>query len=92
MLGPDGLVAAAVGGVLALWLLRSRIWLGLWTGVVALVAFAIVASSGLPIDDRYTFVLVALLAICGGAGLFGWRSLPPGHPRRRLWQAGSVLW
>ena len=91
VLGPDGLVAAAVGGVLALWLLRSRIWLGLWAGVVALVAFAIVASSGLPIDDRYTFVLVALFAICGGAGLFGWRSLPPGHPRRRLWQAGSVL-
>jgi hypothetical protein len=91
VLGPDGLIAAAIGGVLSLWLLRSRICLALCAGVVALVAFAIVASSGLPIDDRYTFVLVALLAICAGAGLFGWRSLPREHPRRRLWQAGSIV-
>jgi hypothetical protein len=91
VLGPDGLIAAAIGGVLSLWLLRSRIWLGLCAGIVALVAFAVVASSGLPIDDRYTFVLVALLAICAGAGLFGWRSLAADDPRRRLWQAGSVV-
>jgi hypothetical protein len=91
VLGPDGLIAAAIGGVLSLWLLRSRIWLGLCAGIVALFAFALVASSGLPIDDRYTFVLVALLAICAGAGLFGWRSLAPDHPRRRLWQSGSVV-
>jgi hypothetical protein len=91
VLGPDGLIAAGLGGALSLWLLRSRIWLGLCAGVVALVAFALVASSGLPIDDRYTFVLVALLAICAGAGLFGWRSLPVEHPRRRLWQAASVV-
>jgi hypothetical protein len=91
VLGPDGLIAAAIGGVLSLWLARSRIWLGLCAGIVALIAFALIASSGLPIDDRYTFVLVALLAICGGAGLFGWRSLPAEHPRRRLWQAGSLV-
>lgn len=91
VMGPDGLVAAAIGGLLSLWLLRSRIGLALCAGIVALVAFAIVASSGLPIDDRYTFVLAALLAICVGAGLFGWRSLPTSHPRRRLWQAGSVV-
>jgi hypothetical protein len=91
VLGPDGLVAAAIGGVLSLWLLRSRIVLGLCAGAVALAAFAVIASSGLPIDDRYTFVLAALLSICAGAGLFGWRSLPAGHPRRRLWQAGSVV-
>ena len=91
VLGPDGLITAAIGGVLSLWLLRPRIWLGLGAGLVALLAFAIVASSGLPIDDRYTFVLVALLAICAGAGLFGWRSLPSDHPRRRLWQAGSIV-
>jgi hypothetical protein len=90
VLGPDGLIAAAIGGVLSLWLLRSRAWLGFVVGVVAIVAFAIVASSGLPIDDRYTFVPVALLAIFGGAGLFGWRSLPEGHPRRRLWQGGAI--
>jgi hypothetical protein len=91
VMAPDGLVAAAIGGVLALWLLRERIVLGLCAGLVALVAFAVIASSGLPIDDRYTFVLVALLSVCAGAGLFGWRSLPAGHPRRRLWQAGSVV-
>jgi hypothetical protein len=91
VLGPDGLIAAAIGGVLSLWLLRSRAWLGFVVGVVAIVAFAIVASSGLPIDDRYTFVPVALLAVFGGAGLFGWRSLAAGHPRRRLWQGGSLV-
>ena len=35
--------------------------------------------------------VITLLAICAGAGLFGWRSLPDDHPRRRLWQAGSVV-
>ncbi len=90
VLGPDGLIAAAIGGVMSVWLLRSRILLALGAGGVALVAFAVIASSGLPIDDRYTFVLVALLAILAGAGLFGWRSLPADHPRRRLWQTGAV--
>jgi len=46
---------------------------------------------GAPIDDRYTFVIVALGAIFAGAGLAGWRSLAPSHPRRRLWQAGALL-
>ena len=27
----------------------------------------------------------------GGAGLFGWRTLEPGDPRRRLWQGGAVV-
>ena len=64
VLGPDGLVAAAIGGVLSLWLTRSRALLGFAVGVVAIVAFLIVASSGLPIDDRYAFLPAALLAIC----------------------------
>jgi len=75
VLGPDGLVAAAIGGVLSLWLLRSRALLGFAAGVLAIIAFAIVASSDLPIDDRYTFVAVSLLTIFAGAGLFGWRLL-----------------
>jgi hypothetical protein len=90
VLGPDGLVAAAIGGVLSLWLLRSRAWLGFVAGLVAIVAFAIVASSGLPIDDRYTFVPVSLLTIFAGAGLFGWQLLARDHPRRRLWQGASI--
>jgi hypothetical protein len=91
VLGPDGLVAAGLGGVLALWLTRSRALLGAAAAVVAVVALALVASSGLPIQDRYVFLIAALGAIFGGAGLFGWRSLPPEHPQRRLWQAASIV-
>jgi hypothetical protein len=91
VLGPDGLIAGGIGLVLSLWLARSRVVLGVAAGLVALVAFAAVASSGLPIDDRYTFVIAALGAIFAGAGLFGWRSLPAEHPGRRLWQAGSAV-
>jgi hypothetical protein len=91
VLGPDGLIAAALGGVLSLWLLRSRAWLGFLAGVLAIIAFAIVASSGLPIDDRYTFVAVSLLAIFAGAGLFGWRLLARDHPQRRLWKGAAVV-
>jgi hypothetical protein len=91
VLAPDGLVAAAVGGALALWLTRSRALLGAAAVALAVVALAIVASSGLPIQDRYVFLIAALGAIFGGAGLFGWRSLAPDHPRRRLWQGGSIL-
>jgi hypothetical protein len=91
VLAPDGLVAAALGGALALWLTRARALLGAAVGALALVALALVASSGLPIQDRYVFLIAALAAIFGGAGLFGWRSLVPDHPRRRLWQGASIL-
>ena len=91
VLGPDGLIAGGIGLVLSLWLARSRILLAVAAGLVALVAFAVIASSGLPIDDRYTFVIAALGAIFAAAGLAGWRELPPEHPRRRLWQAASVI-
>jgi hypothetical protein len=91
VLGPDGLVGAALGGVLALWLTRSRALLGAAAGVVALVAFAIVAAAGLPIQDRYVFLMAAILAVFAGAGLLGWQQLDPGHPRRRLWQAAAAV-
>jgi hypothetical protein len=91
VLAPDGLVAGVLGGGLALWLARSRALLGAAAAALALVALALVASSGLPIQDRYVFLIAALAAIFGGAGLFGWRSLEPGHPRRRLWQAAAVV-
>ena len=90
VLGPDGLVAAALGGVLALWLARSRALLGAVATAIAVIAFAIVAAAGLPIQDRYVFLIASLGAIFGGAGLFGWRSLEHEHPRRRLWQAASA--
>jgi hypothetical protein len=90
VLAPDGLVAGALGGALALWLTRSRALLGAAAAALAIVALALVASSGLPIQDRYVFLIAALAAIFGGAGLFGWRTLEPGHPRRRLWQGAAV--
>ena len=91
VLAPDGLVAGALGGVLALWLTRSRALLGAAAGVLAVVALALVAAAGLPIQDRYVFLIAALAAVFGGAGLFGWRTLEPGHPRRRLWQGAAVV-
>jgi hypothetical protein len=91
VLRPDGALAAAIGGLLSIWLLPRRALPGLATGAVALVAFGVVASSGLPIQQRYAFLPACLLAIFAGAGLFGWRSLPPDHPARRPWQAAGVL-
>jgi len=84
-------VAAAVGAVMTLWLTRSRVALGAVAAAIAIVALALVASSGLPIQDRYVFLIAALATIFGGAGLFGWQTLERGHPRRRLWQAGAVV-
>lgn len=86
VLDPDGVLAAVCGAALALWLTRRRAALGAAAAVIAVAALAVVASSRLPIQDRYVFLIAALGAVFGGAALFGWRSLPPSHPRRRLWQ------
>jgi hypothetical protein len=91
VLAPDGLVAAALGGLLALWLTRRRALLGAAAVALAVLALALVAASGLPIQDRYVFLIAALGAVFGGAGLLGWRSLPRDHPRRRLWQLASLV-
>jgi hypothetical protein len=90
VLRPDGALAAAVGGLLSVVLLRRRALAGVATAAVSLVAFGVVASSGLPIQQRYAFLPACLLAIFAGAGLFGWRSLPAEHRARRPWQAASV--
>lgn len=91
VLGPDGVFAALAGAALALWLTRRRARLGAGASLIAVLALALVASSGLPIQDRYVFLIAALGAVFAGAALFGWRSLAPEHPRRRLWQAIAVL-
>jgi hypothetical protein len=91
ILRPDGALAAAIGLLLSIWLLRRRALPGVITGAVGLVAFAVVASSGLPIQQRYAFLPAGILAIFAGAGLFGWRSLPAGHRARRPWQATAVV-
>jgi len=91
VLRPDGSLAAAIGGLLSLWLLPRRAIRGMITAAVSLVAFAVVASSGLPIQQRYAFLPACLLAIFAGAGLFGWRSLPEEHRGRRPWQATAAV-
>jgi hypothetical protein len=91
ILRPDGLLAAGIGGALSLWLLRSRAIIGAVAGIAAVLTLAIVSSPGLPINTRYAFLAATILAIYAGAGAFGWLNLPKDHPRRRLWQAGSVV-
>jgi hypothetical protein len=91
ILRPDGLVAAALGGALSLWLLRDRARLGIAAGLLAVFALALLASFGLPIDTRYMLLPASLLAIFAGVGLFGWHSLFKDHPFRRPWQFLSLV-
>jgi hypothetical protein len=90
VLDPDGVLAALAGAALALWLTRRRALLGAAATAIAVLALALVASSGLPVQDRYVFLIAALGAVFAGAALFGWRSLPREHPRRRLWQLTAL--
>jgi hypothetical protein len=79
------LFGAAGGGLLALAWLRRRALLGAAAGVVAMVAFCVLAAAGLPILGRYLLGPATILAIFCGAGAFGWAELPRGHPWRRRW-------
>ncbi|MCA1689745.1 MAG: hypothetical protein LC720_04670 [Actinobacteria bacterium] len=85
------LLGAAVGGVLSLWWLRRRARLGAATGVVALVAFGVLAAAGLPIITRYLLLAACILAVFCGAGAFGWMELAADDPRRRWWRAAAVV-
>ncbi len=91
ILRPPVLVAAALGGVLSLWWLRSRALIGASAGVLAVVVFAFFAALGLPINSRYAFAAAAILAIFAGAGVCGWTCLPAGDPRRRWWMGAGAL-
>src|SRR6202140_3760390 len=91
ILRPPVLVAAALGGVLGLLWLRSRVLLGALAGVVAVGVFALFASAGLPIDTRYAFLAAALLSVFAGGGVFGWLHLASGDPHRRWWGAAGGL-
>jgi hypothetical protein len=91
ILGPAGLLGAALGGVLALLWLRRRALLGACAGVVAVLVFAAFASAGLPINTRYAFFPAAILCVFCGAGLCGWLLLEREDRRRRWWIAGSAL-
>ena len=85
------LVGAAGGGILALWRLRSRAALGAGAGVLAVVAFCVLAAAGLSILTRYLLLPATILAIFCGAGVFGWNRLPQGDPWRPRWMAFGAL-
>jgi hypothetical protein len=85
------LVGAALGGVLSLLWLRPRALVGTIAGVTAVAVFIVFATAGLPINTRYAFLASAILCVFCGAGVFGWRRLPPGDPRRRWWMAAGML-
>jgi len=85
------LLGAALGGPLALALLPARARLPAAAALLALLAFCVLAAAGLPILGRYLLLPATLLAIFCGAGAFGWRLLPHGHPWRGRWLAAGVL-
>lgn len=92
ILRPAGLAGAAIGGVLALLWLRRRARLGAFAGVLAVAAFALTATFGLPIDTRYAFLAAAILSVFCGAGAFGWLTLAKTHRWRGAWMAlGSLV-
>ena len=92
ILREPGLLAAAGGGLLALaWRRGERgVRLGAIAGVLAVVAFCILAAGGLPIRTRYLLLVACVLAVFAGAGLFGWQGLPRG-PRRTWWARFSAV-
>jgi hypothetical protein len=85
------LFGAAGGGLLTLAFLRPRVLVGAIAGVVSIVAFAVLATAGLPILGRYLLGPAAILAVFCGAGAFGWAELPREHRWRRPWAWFGVL-
>ncbi|WP_027007880.1 hypothetical protein [Conexibacter woesei] len=86
------LFGAAVGGVLSLWKLRTRgILTGAAAGVLAIVAFALLATAGLSILTRYLLFPATLLAIFAAAGICAWVELPREDPWRNRWMALGAL-
>ncbi len=86
-----GMVGAVGGVVLGFAFLRRRSALGIAAAVLALAAFALLATAGLAIIARYTMLAAAILAIFVALALLGWRLLEPGHRWRRAWQAFAAV-
>jgi hypothetical protein len=85
---------AAVGGVLALWRLRDRsrgILVGAAGGVLAIVAFCVLAAAGLSILTRYLLLPATILAIFAAAAVCGWTLLDRDDPWRVRWMALGAL-
>lgn len=89
---PAGLVGAALGAACALAWLPRRALMGVVVGVAAVLVFALLASFGLPIDERYAFLAASIVCIFCAVGALGWLSLPVGAGRRRLvWALAGAL-
>ena len=85
-----GLFGAVAGIVLVVAWRRDRARAGLAALVAALLAFALLATAGLPIVTRYMLLPAALLCPFVGAAAFGWLSLPRNDRRRRPWIAVAL--
>jgi hypothetical protein len=82
----EPVLLGAVGGLVLAWIwMRERARPAVAAGVLALIAFCVLAAAGLPILGRYLLLPAAIGAVLCGAGVFGWRSLPAGDRRRRPW-------
>jgi hypothetical protein len=87
------LLGAALGGALSLWRLRARrgVVLGAAAGLLAVLAFCVLATAGLSILTRYLLLPATILAIFAGAGVFGWLELPRADAWRARWIALAAL-
>jgi hypothetical protein len=84
------LLAALVGIGFTLKWMRDRAHLPLVIALLNGLAYVAFAIAHLPLLGRYLFVGACMLAVFAGAGAFGWLSLPPDHPGRRLWQPVGI--
>ena len=84
------LLAAIVGIGFALKWMRDRAHMPLVILVLNGLAYVAFAIAHLPLLGRYLFVGACMLAVFAGAGAFGWRALPSGHPGRRLWRPVGI--
>lgn len=84
------LLGAAVGVVLAFVLLRDRARLPLAAGVLAIVAFSLLALGGLAVITRYLLLTGVIASIFCAVAVFGWMLLEQG-PRRAAWMVAGAL-
>jgi hypothetical protein len=86
------LFGAAAGGLLALTRLRTRgVLLGAAAGVLAVVAFCVLATAGLSILTRYLLLPATILAIFAAAAICGWTRLERDDPWRTRWMALGAI-
>ena len=85
------LIAAVIGFVLGLWLLRRRTVLAAALAVLNGVAFLVLAVAELPLLGRYLFLSAAMLSLLAAVAALGWTALPRKTRFRRRWMALGTL-